>query len=836
MHRLIPYVALLVALGSLPAALHADETPDYLTEIKPLFAKHCTGCHGEKKQENGLRLDAAQSILAGGDSGPVLVAGQSDKSLLMHAVRGTSDTISQMPTEGDPLNEQQVALLARWIDSGAKLPEEAATRVAGADHWSLQPIVRPALPAVRDRAWPQTPIDYFILAKLEEQGIAPSPVATRSQLLRRVYLDLIGLPPTPDQLAAFLADQSPDAYEKVVDQLLASPHYGERWGRHWLDVARYADSNGYTIDSARNIWKYREWVITSINQGLPFDQFAIDQMAGDMLPDATLDQKVATGFHRNTLTNEEGGTDAEQFRVEAVADRVATVGSAFLGLTLGCARCHTHKYDPITQAEFYQFFALLNNCDEPSIQAPSMMEVVRGDLQLQGEMQAKITELKKSLASSRDDIAAAQTAWEEALGDERDKLPQAIKAALEQKPENRIAKQKQTIADHFMKTKEAREAFPAFDEITKLEAKLPKIESTLVVTERKAPRETFVHRRGDFLDPGAKVVGKAPAALPPLPTSTGEGNRLDLARWLVASNQPLTPRVVVNRDWQKFYGRGIVETEDDFGTQGSRPSHPQLLEWLAAEMVENGWNSKAIHRLIVTSSVYQQSSNSRSDLATIDPQNIFLARQSRLRLDAEIVRDVVLSVSGLLTHDIGGASVYPPQPDGVYAFTQNRKNWPVAKGAQRFRRGMYTFFWRSAPDPSLMVFDAPGGNTSCTRRLRSNTPLQSLTLANDSAYVECAIAMADRVLTDHPDASDADRATAAFVLATSRHPTADEQNALLAILSTEREALAEQGAQPAKTMLPATVLTLEERTVAQLIPWVRLCRVLLNLDETITRE
>lgn len=828
-----------IAFAARPALLRAETSspaPDYLTEIKPIFAKHCVACHGEKKQENGLRLDASPGILAGGDSGPVLIAGASEKSLLLHAVRGTSDTISQMPTEGDPLSETQIKLLATWIDAGAKLPDEKIARVAGADHWSFQPIQRPPLPAVRNSSWPQTPIDYFILARLEEQGIAPSSVADKTQLLRRVYLDLVGLPPTPAEIQSFLADESPDAYEKVVDRLLASPAYGERWGRHWLDLARYADSNGYTIDSARNIWKYREWVIGAINRGMPFDQFTIEQIAGDMLPAATLEQQVATGFHRNTLTNEEGGTDPEQFRVEAVADRVSTVGSVFLGLTLGCARCHTHKYDPITQAEFYQFFAMLNNCDEPAIEAPSMMEVMRGDLSRRDELNQQIAKLKKGLKENEEAICLAREAWEASLGDDRDKLPQAVRVALEQKPENRSPKMKQDIVSHFAKMKETREQFPLLDEIAKLEAQVPKIETTLVVKERPKPRETFVHKRGDFLDPGPQVTGKSPAVLPPLATTTGEGGRLDLAKWLVAADQPLTPRVVMSRDWQKFFGRGIVETEDDFGVQGTKPSHPALLEWLAAEFLEQKWNVKAMHRLMVTSAVYQQSSSVRSDLATIDPQNILLARQSRLRLDAEIVRDVALATSGLITNELGGPSVFPPQPDGVYAFTQNRKNWVVAKDDQRFRRGMYTFFWRSAPDPSLMVFDAPGANTSCTRRLRSNTPLQSLTLANDAAFFECAVAMADRVLAESTAADDATRAAYAFVLATSREPTSDEQAALLAVLHAEREAIAPKQQEPASKHLPATPLKLQDRTAGEFVPWVRLCRVLLNLDETITRE
>jgi mono/diheme cytochrome c family protein len=788
---------------------------DYVRDVKPLFAKHCGKCHGAEKQENGLRLDSAAGALAGGDTGPAVVPGKSAESLLILAVTGTSDDFSQMPPKGPRLSDSQIAMLARWIDAGAKATDERPAVTAKSDHWSFQPVGEYLPPAVHDSAWPRNAIDSFVLARLEAEGVAPSLAAERATLIRRVALDLVGLPPTPEEVQAFVADERPDAYERLVDRLLASPHYGERWGRHWLDVARYADSNGYTIDSARQIWKYREWVIAAINRDQPFDQFTIEQMAGDMLPGATTEQLVATGFHRNTLKNEEGGTDQEQFRVEAIVDRVSTVGAAYLGLTLGCARCHTHKYDPITQVEFYQIFALLNSCDEPTLEAPSRVQIAAGDLQKRDEIRAKIKQLTARLKSRAMELKTAQDDWEKNLSDDErfNKLPQPVKAAIDQPVANRSPKEWKLIEDHFRQLPAAREAFPALDEIAKLKQEEPKIETTLIVRERAQPRETFVHRRGNFLDPGQQVTGDVPAVLPPLKTQASDGgNRLDFARWLVAPENPLTPRVVMNRDWQKFFGRGIVETEDDFGLQGTPPTHLQLLDFLAGEFLRSGWDVKRMRRQMVTSGTYRQASHVRTDLAERDPYNLLLARQVRQRLDAEIVRDVSLASAGLLTNVVGGPSVFPPQPGGVYAFTQTKKNWVAAEGSNRYRRGMYTYFWRSAPYPQLMTFDAPTGNFTCTRRLRSNTPLQALTLANDEAFVECSEALAQRVLHEVP-AGDAERIRYAFELCLSREPSAAERELLGSLLLKERK----------------------ERP-AEAAAWTAVCRVLLNLDETITRE
>jgi hypothetical protein len=665
-----------------------------------------------------------------------------------------------MPAKGPRLSEAEIALLKAWIDQGAKAAAEnaaVATTIPDTGLWSLRPVKRQPLPAVKHAAWVRNSIDAFILARLEQDGLAPSPEADRATLLRRLSLDLTGLPPTLAELETFLQDARPDAYERQVDRLLASPHYGERWGRHWLDLARYADSNGYSIDSPRSMWPYRDWVVNAFNRDLPFDRFTIEQLAGDLLPNATVEQKVATGFHRNTQINEEGGIDKEQFRVESVVDRVNTTGSVWLGLTVGCCQCHDHKFDPLTQREYYQFFAFLNSQDEPTLTVgpanPSAPPVGRG---------------------RRGGGSGGTT--------------------------------------------------------------------TLVLEERKTPRETHILLGGDFTRPGKRAMPGTPAVLPPLPkhSEPGDPNRLDLARWLVAPENPLTARVEVNRVWAHYFGLGLVETENDFGTQGTPPSHPELLDWLASEFMEQGWSLKALHRRIVTSAAYRQTSAARRDLETIDPRNRLLGRQSRLRLEAELVRDAALAASGLLDQRIGGPSVFPPQPEGVGQFTQVRRRWVPSEGPDRYRRGMYTFFWRAAPHPALMAFDGPDAGTTCTRRNRSNTPLQALTLLNDAGFSEYAYGLAARVLRERAT-GPAEQVRQTFRVCLSREPTAAEARRLAAFLTRQR---AHYAANPAEaTQLlggggPAGKLLAEqtEGAAEHKSALVLLARVLLNLDEFITRE
>lgn len=910
------------------------------------------------------------------------------------------------------------------------------------EHWSFRPIRHTAPPAVSDVDWPRNGIDHFILRRLESAGIAPAHEAPRTTLIRRLSLDLLGLPPTPGETDAFVNDSRSDAYERLVDRLLQSPHYGERWGRHWLDLAHYADSNGYTIDGGRSIWKFRDWVITALNRDLPFDQFAICQIAGDMLGDSdstgpqnsaeppsqdarfvgALDRQIATGFFRNTLRNEEGGTDPEQFRIDAVADRVNTTSAVFLGLTVACARCHDHKYDPISQRDYYQLFAMLNNADEPTLAVPTTQQSKEEPALL-----AEIAEAEKRLRMVDDNSGTRQMEWERQLAGRldvdwkvldsiefqssggatirelddgslllsgtippqdcyrvvadvpagttairlealtHDSLPQrgpglagngnfvlseisiaatppgststasplvissaraehaqnkypiadafdgkldtgwAINIAggklnvdrtavfilrdavrgdagagdmastpvrltftLEQRhtapryhvgrfrlsaaaapreslelsepvrqvlkidPNARTDPQKKQVRDEFNTVDKERIPIAGrVNELKELHKQLKSaITTTLVLRERAEPRETFVHQRGDFLRPGERVTGAVPAVLPPIRSKLLSPNRLDFARWLVANENPLTPRVTVNRVWQQYFGQGLVSTENDFGTQGAAPTHPELLDWLAAEFIARGWSLKELHRLIMTSATYRQSSKHRPELAASDPNNKLLARQLRIRLEAEVIRDVALAASGVLAAEVGGPGTYPPQPQGIYRFTQVAKFWADSRGSERFRRGLYTFFWRSSPYPFLMTFDAPDANVACTRRVRSNTPLQALTIANDPAFIELAQGLALRVLRESPT-PDADRLRHAFRLCLTRDPATLEITRLSAFLQTQRTRF-EQSPRDADAAAPkdhpSTV------TAADAAAWTTVARVLMNLDEFITRE
>jgi hypothetical protein len=807
----------------------AADAVDYTRDVKPLLARRCVECHGPDKQKSGLRLDTAAGVLRGGNSGLAVSPKNADESRIIRAVTGAKG-IKAMPPKGDRLSDEEVGQLRAWIDAGAPAPagEEASKpKVDPRKHWAFRAPERAEAPEVSNASWVRNPIDCFILARLEKEKITPSAEADRVTLIRRVSLDLTGLPPSPQEVDDFLADSRADAYERLVDRLLSSPHYGERWGRHWLDLARYADSNGFNIDAPRSIWRYRDWVIDALNRDLPFDQFTIEQLAGDLLPSATLEQRIATGFHRNTLLNQEGGIDEEQFRVENIVDRVNTTGSVFLGLTVGCAQCHDHKFDPVSQREFYQLFAFFNNCDEPTLELPTPEQVIQ-----RKEVRAKIDELEKKLRDYDPWTPERVTEWENHLTTEaKAMLPSNIQDILLLAPSSRDTHQQLTLTEAFRKAEQATHVAGALGDprdlhllgqlgvltqrhalenrIREQRKRLPAITTTLVLQERKAARTTHIHLAGDFLRKGAEVGSDVPSVLPALPKRETP-NRLDLANWLVDPKNPLTARVTMNRFWQHYFGLGLVETENDFGVQGTPPSHPDLLDWLATEFIARGWSMKAMHRLIVTSATYRQASRARPELATIDPRNRLLARQNRIRLEAEVVRDAALTSSGLLTRKIGGPSVFPPQPSGVYSFTQIDRNWKAVTGPDRYRRGMYTHFWRSAPHPGLTVFDAPESTTTCTRRNRSNTPLQALTLLNDEAYVEFAEGLADRILAQKFD-RDEDRLAFAFRLCLAREQTTRERQTLIKLLDPQADS--------------------EHKDA-----WTTVARVLLNLDEFITRE
>ena len=776
-------VGLLVVSLGFAAEPTVDRKVDFDKDVKPILTEHCWKCHGPEKQKGGLQLSTRKGAVTGGDSGAVIALGKSAESKLIKAITADNSDEIKMPPGETRLTAAQVGVLRAWIDQGLTYSDEKAIEpptVVKSSHWAFQPIAKPKLPA----AFKGNPIDHFVRSRLQKEGLKPSPEADRTTLIRRLSLDLLGLPPSAAEVDEFLNDNSTNAYEKLVDRLLASPHYGERWGRHWLDVARYADSDGYEKDTGRPFaWRYREWVINALNADKPFDQFTIEQLAGDLLPNATTEQKAATGFHRNTLTNKEGGVDQEEFRVAAVVDRVSTTGKVWLGLTVGCAQCHDHKYDPISQREFYQFFAYFNSDKETDMPAP-----------LPGE-EAK--------------FKVAKAAYDKKLA--------VLKAAVEE------AKAKKLSAAELASRQKALTAH----EKTALTI------SKLSTISAGPTRPTNVLIRGDFLRKGVEVSPVTPAVIPNT-TASKSPTRLDLARWLVASDNPLTPRVAVNWAWVKFFGRGIVATPEDFGTQGEKPSHPELLDWLAAEFQDPtscGWSLKKLHRLILTSATYKQSSKYRPDLAEKDPLNVLLARQSRLRIEAEIIRDNALAASGLLTRTVGGPSVRPPQPAGISELTYaNSAKWYESTGPDRYKRGLYIWFQRTSPYPMLMTFDSPDSNLCSVRRERSNTPLQALTLLNDSVFVESAQALAKRVLTEAT--GDDNRLTLAFRYCFSRSPGEREREVLSRLLSGMRSKMTnpDDAAKMLGTHKPNGVDPTEAAA------WVALVRTLLNLDEFVTRE
>jgi len=831
----------------------AEAPVDFHGQIAPIFRANCLRCHGPRKQRNGLRLDRRADALEGGDSGPAIVPGSSDASRLVRMVEGGPD--DRMPPEGQPLRREEIALLRAWIDQGAPWPEGDAAALGGpvafgedaSTHWSFRPIRRPALPAVTQREWVRNPIDAFVLARLEGEGIRPSAEASRATLLRRASLDLVGLPPTPEELAAFLADDRPDAYEHAVDGLLASPHFGERWALPWLDLARYADSDGYEADRIRpHAWRYRHWLIRALDEDMPFDRFTTEQIAGDLLPDATVSERVATGFQRNTLTNREGGTDIEQFRFEQVVDRTNTVGSVWLGLTVGCAQCHDHKFDDITQEDYYSLFAYFASADERDIEAPLPGELgpylaARPDYDRRyAELLAEYGvpglqpawEAKMKLAAGN---PGKWTDWDHAFDAFQKYLDHSYEILLTPVSE-RTRRDTLALEEHFIHnyhrviTAERREELK-FDELEEklaaLDAGFPDLSLAQALVERADPRPAHVHRRGEFDKLGAPVGRRTPALLPSL--EGARPDRLGLAAWLVSRQNPLTARVAVNRVWQELFGAGLVRTPDDFGVRGEPPTHPELLDWLAEEF-RSDWRLKRLIRLIVTSATYRQSSAARPETAGRDPENRLLARQNRLRLPAELIRDSALMASGLLATAIGGPSIRPPQPAGhTDLVIGNKAKWEESRGPDRYRRGLYIHFQRSVPYPFLMNFDAPERSVTACRRDRSRTPLQALNLLNDPVFFEAAQALAVRILTGGRDGFD-ERLERAFRLVLGREPSGAEAQRLRAYYDGE---VAAADADTATRWLPVALPGVAPPEAAA---WVGVGSVMLNLDEFLTRE
>ena len=1030
--------ALTVSVAAQNSSPPTQATVDFARDIQPILQSTCYECHGAKKTKAHLRLDSAAAIMKGGETGPIVIPGKSDESLIVRRVLGL-DGDDRMPKDGDPLPPAQIALIRSWIDQGAKWPAgEPAPAVTASEpeqpvHWAYRRPARPALPEVRNTSWVRTPIDRFVLARLEKESLSPSAEAPLEILVRRVSLDLVGLPPSPAEVDAVVADAERHgkdaAYAALVERLLASPHYGERWARPWLDLARYADSQGFEKDLPRVMWKYRDWVINALNKDMPFDQFTIEQVAGDMLPNATIDQKIASGFHRNAMTNEEGGVDPEESRYEMLVDRVNTTATVWLASTLGCAQCHNHKYDPFTQKDYYRMMAFFQNSDydakafgdgtryfESTIDVPTPEQEAK-----RKTIQEEIDKLQTKLKLDTPALARAQTLWEQEMRLEpstawhvlRPKraaadadviltsqqdgsilasgpnpgetvytiegstlLPVITAVRLEALPdpslpksgpgrdpygnfqingieieaggtrasiksiradeavggtnfdaffpkslprgaaaprgwridasreEKRNARQivftlEQPLANPRVLTVRVKHQGAAVGQslgrfrlsvtssaspqrIVEIPAKLrpvldiPAVERTdqqqkdlttfyrTVATSLKPTRDriaqlekdlralaiptalvmrehagydrpsAFVRRRGNFMDKGEQVYADVPATLHPL-RDDQMPNRLGLARWLVDEENPLTARVAVNRAWEQFFGRGLVETSEDFGTQGSPPSHPELLDWLATEFMHQGWSQKTIHRLIVSSATYRQSSGVASALVERDPYNRLLARGPRFRMEAEMVRDSVLAASGLLSEKVGGPSVFPPQPDGIWDIPYSSEKWTTSEGEDRYRRGLYVFIRRSATYPSFMTFDATSREHTIVRRVRTNTPLQALTSLNDEAYFEAARAMAGRVLKEarSGESVDTTRAKYAFRLVATRAPKQAELDRILASYQRQLERFKNDRADAVTTIRGYEVADID---AAEQAAWTLVANALLNLDEAVTKE
>ena len=935
----------------------AQDAPDFNREVRPILAANCFECHGPdaEARKAKLRLDQAGAS--------ALIDGE----VLARITTKDPDDIMPPEKSNKSLTPEEIATLEKWIESGAGYDE----------HWAFVKPTRPEVPQVRNaELGVRNEIDNFVFARLAAEGMTPSPEANAHALVRRLYLDLIGLPPTPEEADAFASSalRNPkSAFDEEVEKLLDSPQYGERWARPWLDLARYADTNGYEKDRTRSIWPFRDWVIQALNEDKPFDEFTIEQLAGDMLPNATQQQKIATGFHRNTMLNEEGGIDPLEYRYHAVVDRVLTTGTTWLGLTTGCAQCHTHKYDPITHTDYFALFALLNNADEPDMEVESedlrqrrkawkakiskmeqdllvkadpvkmktwiiaerdkavpwkIIEPVKMEANLpkltvesdgaifaSGDFtkrdvyrltfdlnnQKSVTALRlevlpderlpargpgRSYYEGRDgdfflsefkakadgqkvafsggsvgfgkiaigsgDAKAANvidgkgsTGWSTATREgERHELVLNLakpltgvkklelellferhfvaglgkfRISVTDSPKSAVARPGRavdslTASDAAMKLDYVRFA-PELAEQRKqldgLRKQRPNADLTLVFNERPADhvRPTFRHHRGEYLQAKERVEPAVPAIFEPIP---GEANRLTFAKWLVSERNPLLARVTVNRAWQQIFGRGIVESTADFGTQSSPPSHPKLLDWLAIEFVERGWSLKELHRLIVSSAAYRQSSRLTPELLAKDPGNVLLARGARFRLDAEVIRDIGLQSSGLLSSKMFGPSVFPPQEPSVFAAAYGKPKWTISKGEDRHRRSLYTFSKRTAPFAAFTVFDAPTGETCTARRNRSNTPLQALTMLNDGMFVEMAEALAKHATESSSNAGE--RVEFIFRRCLTRLPTDSESAALLEFQQKQAERLGDEG-----------------------LAWTLTARAVLNLDEVITK-
>ncbi|QDT81396.1 Planctomycete cytochrome C [Gimesia maris] len=1006
--------------------LTSDQPLDFATDIRPLLSDACFSCHGPdpEHREADLRLDLKETVFAQHNGQALIVPGKPADSLLYQRMTASDESERMPPVDsGKKLSQSDLVKIRKWIEDGAPW----------ASHWAFQTPVKPELPEVRQPELIQNPIDVFVLEKLERQQLSFSEPADQTTLLRRLSLDLTGLPPRIKEIDTFLSDKSPDAYRKQVTRLLASPHYGERWGRLWLDAARYADSNGYEKDAPREVWLYRDWVIDALNQNMPYNQFVIEQVAGDLLPKASQNQKIATGFMRNSMLNEEGGIDPEEFRMAAMFDRMDTIGKSILGLTLQCSQCHSHKYDPLTHENYYQIFACINNSYEASMRGYTdeeqqqreklLIEIKSIEQSLKNKMpdwpqrlavwekQVKenqpvwhvlklknidsnsqryfeqpdhsilaqgyapsrftsnfeaetdaskitairlellnhpnlpaggpgratsglcaLTDIKLSVAdlkapkqktSIKFTTATADfsnprlqldfpyedkkgvrgftgpvsyaidgdnsTAWGIDAGPGRqnqpheavfraekpfgypegskltislvqmhggwnsdnnqtmnlgrfriswsnspnahaDPVPDRVREFLAIPDAERTPRQQDQIFSYWRTT--VPEWAAENERIETIWKQHPEGTTQLVYQERPQPRKTHLLDRGDFLKQKQVVQPGVPGFLNSLPADTPV-DRLTFARWLVDRQSPTTARAIVNRVWQAYFGQGIVSTSEDLGSQGAAPTHRKLLDWLAVWFMDEGWDLKKLHTLIVTSRTYQQSSRVSLELYAKDPYNRLLARGPRYRVDAEIVRDIALQASGLLNPKIGGPSVYPPAPAFLFdkPASYGPKTWNVEEDAERYRRAIYTFRFRSVPYPMLQAFDAPNGDISTVKRTRSNTPLQALTTLNETLFMECAVGLAETILSAN-SGSEESRIETAFRRCVSRYPSVEEKQVLTQFLNRQRHYFVDHPEE-------AKQISDQKKTkdaTTDFAAWVALSRVLLNMDETITKE
>ena len=800
---------------------------EFNRDIRPILADTCFACHGpdQNKRQADLRLDVEEHAVG---NQKAIVPGKPDESEFIKRITA-DDADERMPpgSTGKTLLPRQLVLLRRWVEQGAQYQR----------HWSFMPPQRPEVPKVIGEGWLRNPIDRFVLSRLEQQGLAPSDDADKRTLLRRLYFDLIGLPPKPEEVDAFIADTSPAAFEKLVDALLASPHYGERMAVYWLDVVRYADTGGYHSDNHRDVAPYRDYVIGAFQQNKPFDQFTVEQLAGDLLPNATREQRIASGFNRLLQTTEEGGAQPKEYTAKYAADRVRNTSVAWLGLTMGCCECHNHKYDPLTARDFYSLQAFFADVAERAVgrQDQTPVAVPEQEQQL-ARIDQQLGPLRNDFHKSTPELDAEFAKW--AAAGEAAGLPKDVAEMLKIEEPKRTAEQKEKLVKHF------RSVTPLLttlrNQIADLEQQREAVTKTIPVTLVSlavAPRTVRLLPRGNWLDDSGEVLEPAtPASLNPLGVKDRRATRLDLARWMTSPENPLVARVFVNRLWKLCFGQGLVKSVEDFGTQGEWPSHPELLDWLAVEFRDSGWNVKHLHKLLVMSHTYQQTSKIAAKLRDVDPGNRLLARQGRFRLDAEFVRDNALAVSGLLSRTVGGPSVKPYQPRGYWAnLNFPTREWENDRGENQYRRGVYTYWCRTFPQPSLVAFDAPSREECVVDRTRSNTPLQALVLLNDPTYVEAARVLAGRMLREG-GASERERLTFAFRQALNRSPQDEEVKLLTELVHKHRQETTNDKAAAEGLLKTGDAPLPDGIDHTELAAWTSAARAILNLHETITRN